>query len=155
MLVTPTGYVYEMYAPHQGAKSLRVRVETPEISFKKTSILQTSWQSALQKGEKLEGSIPTVSGSASLKGNALFVTLTNSHTNQAAEVTLDLLGGAEISEAEGQVLCGEIHSHNTFTAPTQITPQPFNVHFKATQLNLTLPAAAVATVKVSLLGKTH
>jgi alpha-N-arabinofuranosidase len=155
MLVTPTGYVYEMYAPHQSAKSLRVRIETPEIRFKKTNILQTTWQSALQVGEKMEGVIPTVAGSASLKEDTIFVTLTNSHASEAAEVTLDLLGGAEFGEAEGQVLSGEIHSHNTFAAPTQITPQPFNVNCTATQLILDLPAAAVATVKVHLLGRNH
>jgi alpha-N-arabinofuranosidase len=153
--VTPTGYVYEMYAPHQGAKSLRVRVETPDISFKKTNILQSSWQSALQVGEKMEGMLPTVAGSASLKDDTLFITLTNSHTNQAAEVALDLLGGAEIGEAIGQVLSGEIHAHNTFAAPTQLTPQPFKVDFKGAQVKLVLPAAAVATVKVQLLGMNH
>ena len=58
MLVTPTGYVYEMYAPHQGAKALRLRIETPEINFKKSNILQTTWQSALQKGETMEGVDP-------------------------------------------------------------------------------------------------
>ena len=55
MLVTPTGYVYEMYAPHQGAKSLRLRIETPEINyFEEKNILQTSWQSAMRAGEKME-----------------------------------------------------------------------------------------------------
>ena len=65
MLVTPTGYVYEMYAPHQGATAVRTRIETPDINFKKDNILQASWQSALQKDETMEGSIPLVSGSAS------------------------------------------------------------------------------------------
>jgi alpha-N-arabinofuranosidase len=153
MLVTPTGYVYEMYAPHQGAKSLRVRVETPEIRFKKTSILQTSWQSALQAGEKMDGVIPTVAGSASLKEDTIFVTLTNSHASESAEVTLDLLGGAEIGEADGQILCGEIHAHNTFANPAQITPQPFDVNGRATQLILDLPAPAIAAVKVHLRGR--
>jgi alpha-N-arabinofuranosidase len=155
MLVTPTGYVYEMYAPHQGAKSLRVRIETPEIYFKKSNILHATWQSALQTGEKMESMIPTVSASASLKNNTLFITLTNSHTTQTAEVALDLLGGAEIDQAQGQVLNGEIHSHNTFATPTQITPHSFSVDFKATRVNLVLPAAAVATVKIHLLGKNH
>jgi alpha-N-arabinofuranosidase len=155
MLVTPTGYVYEMYAPHQGAKSLRVRIETPDISFKKTNIIQTTWQSALQPGEKMEGLIPTVTGSASLKGNTLFITLTNSHANQAAEVSVDLLGGAKIGDAGGQVLSGEIHAHNTFIAPAHITPQPLSVSCQATQLDLVLPSASVATVKVSLLGKNN
>jgi alpha-N-arabinofuranosidase len=132
-----------------------VRIESPEIRFKKTNILQTTWQSALQAGEKMESAIPTVTGSASLKEDTVFVTLTNSHTSESAEVTLDLLGGAEFGEAEGQILSGEIHSHNTFASPTQIIPQPFDVNCKATQLILDLPAAAVATVRVHLLGRNH
>lgn len=153
MLVTPTGYVYEMYAPHQGAQSLRARIETPEIHFKKTNVLQTSWQSAMLAGEKPEGVIPTVSGSASLKDNTMFITLTNSNASQAADVSVDLIGGAKMEAAEGRILCGEIHAHNTFEAPAQVVPHPFKVDCKATQLDLTLPAAAVATIKVQLLGK--
>ena len=150
MLVTPTGYVYEMYAPHQGAKSLRARIETEEIRFKKSHILQPSWQSALQKWEKDEGSLPAVTGSASLKEDVLFITLTNSHAGQAADVEVDLLGGAKMGTAKGKVLCSEIHAHNTFAAPTQVSPQALKVDGKATQLHLSLPAASVATVMVRL-----
>lgn len=153
MLVTPTGYVYEMYAPHQGARSLRMRVETPEIHFSKKNILQTSWQSAMRAGEQMEGVVPTVSGSASLKDDTLFATLTNSHASQPAEVVVEVLGGAEIGSAEGQVLYGDIHSHNTFDAPERVAPQPLAVEWKKTQLHVVLPAAAVATVKVRLTGR--
>lgn len=153
MLVTPTGYVYEMYARHQGAKSLRIRTETPEISFKKSNILQNSWQSALQKGERMEGSLPTVAGSASLKDDLLFLTLTNSHASDAVEVVVDLLGGAKIGKAEGQGLSGEIHALNTFDAPEQIIPHPLAVDCEATQVHLTLPPASVAAVEVQLLGQ--
>lgn len=152
MLVTPTGYVYEMYAPHQGGKALRVRLETPDITFPKRQLLQPIWQEAMQKWEGMEGRLPTVACSASVKDVTLFITLTNSHASQEAEVVLDLLGGAKIGEAQGQVLCGEIHAHNTFASPTLVTPQPFTVECKATQINLVLPAAAVATVKVHLPG---
>ena len=155
MLVTPTGYVYEMYAPHQGGKALRVRLETPDITFAKHQLLQPIWQEAIQKWEGMEGHLPLVACSASVKDDTLFITLTNSHANQGAEVVMDLLGGAEIGETEGQVLCGEIHAHNTFAAPTLVTPQPFTVDRRATQINLVLPAAAVATVKVHLLGRNH
>jgi alpha-N-arabinofuranosidase len=155
MLVTPTGYVYEMYAPHQGAKSLRLRIETPEIYFEKKNVLQVSWQSAMRAGEKMESSIPTVSGSASLKDNALFVTLTNSHASQPADVVVEVLGGAEIGSAEGQVLCGDIHAHNTFDAPEQVAPQSFAMEWKKTLLHVVLPAAAVATVKLHLTGRNH
>ena len=150
MLVTPTGYVYEMYAPHQGAKSLRTRIQTEEITFKKRHLIQPIWQEAMQKWEGQEGRLPVVSGSASIQEKTLFITLTNSHASQEAEVAVDLLGGAAFSNAEGQVLSGEIHAHNTFGSPDQVTPQPFSVSCNAAQLNLTLPAASVATVKVRL-----
>src|SRR5690606_32278063 len=84
MLITPTGYVYEMHAPHQGATALRARIETSDIRFKKSNILQTSWQSALQEDETMEGCIPLVAGSASLKGKELFLTMTNSHAREAS-----------------------------------------------------------------------
>ena len=150
MLVTPTGYVYEMYAPHQGAESLRVRIETAEIRFKKENILQTTWQSALQEGEKMEGVIPTVAGSASLKEQALFLTLTNSHAREATEVTVVILGGAKFNQAQGQVLAGEIHAHNTFSSPTLVTPQAIDVSCESSQLNLTLQPASVAAIQIQL-----
>jgi alpha-N-arabinofuranosidase len=150
MLVTPTGYVYEMYVPHQGSESLRMRIETPEIRFKKTNILQTTWQSALQEGEKMEGLIPTVTGSASLKGQILFLTLTNSHAQEAAEITVDILGGAKINQAQGQALSGEIHAHNTFSSPTLVAPQVFKVSCDSSQFNLTLQRASVAAIQIQL-----
>jgi len=150
MLVTPTGYVYEMYVPHQSAESLRVRIETPEIRFKKTNILQTTWQSALQVGEKMEGVIPTVAVSASLKGRVLFLTLTNSHAQEASGITVDILGGAKVNQAQGQVLAGEIHAHNTFNSPTLVTPQVLDVSCELSQLHLILQPASVAAIQIQL-----
>ncbi len=155
LLVTPTGYVYEMYAPHQGAKSLRVRVETPEIQFQKRHLLKPIWQEAMQNWEGMEGRLPAVAGSASLKGETLFVTLTNSHASEESEVTLDLLGGAECIAAAGQVLSGEIHAHNTFAAPEQVAPRSLSVAGKAAQAHLVLPPASVATIELRLGNKNH
>ena len=78
MLVTPTGYVYEMYAPHQGGQAVRLLVDTESVT--------------LQQGEK-QGSLPVIAGSASLKGRPAFVTLTNAHATEAVEVAVNLLGG--------------------------------------------------------------
>jgi alpha-L-arabinofuranosidase len=142
-----------MYAPHQGAAALRTRIETPEIRFQKRNVLQATWQSALQKGEQMEGHIPTVTGSASLKDQTVFLTLANSHAAESAAVTVDVLGGMQMDRAEGQVLSGEIHAHNTFDAPNRVTPQQFAVDCEPTQVHLTLPPASVAAIKVHLLSK--
>ncbi|MEP7287840.1 MAG: alpha-L-arabinofuranosidase C-terminal domain-containing protein [Chloroflexota bacterium] len=139
MLVTPTGYVYEMYAPHQGATALRARIETTEISFKKEATAP-------------DGYIPAVAGSASLKGKTLFLTLTNSHAHDATEVTVDVLGGTRVAQTSGQVLTSEIHAHNTFAAPKQVSPQAFDVAYGAHQLTLTLPPASVVAIQVGLDG---
>jgi alpha-N-arabinofuranosidase len=150
MLVTPTGYVYELYAPHQGATALRARIETPDIHFTKSNIIQTSWQSALQKDETMEGSIPLVSGSVSIKGKELFLTVTNSHACEAVEATVDLLGGARIEQGIGQVLTGEIHVHNTFDDPRQVIPQAIDLTCRLDQLKLTLPPTSIAAIRVLL-----
>jgi alpha-L-arabinofuranosidase len=94
--------------------------------------------------------IPTVAGSASLKGQVLFLTLTNSHAQEAAGVTVDILGGAKVNRAHGQVLAGEIHSHNTFSSPTLVTPQIFDVSCEPSRLNLTLAPASVASIEIEL-----
>jgi alpha-L-arabinofuranosidase len=125
-------------------------METPQISFKKTNILQTTWQSALQVGEKLESTIPCVAGSASIKKQDLFLTLTNSHVHEAAEVTVDLLGRAKVNQAQGRALEGEIHAHNTFSAPTLVIPKVCDVSREPSRLHLTLPPSSVAAVQIKL-----
>ena len=77
MLVTPTGHVYEMYAPHQAGQAVRVLVDTESITW--------------QQGEK-QGALPVIAGSASLKEKTLFVTLTNSHATEAVEVGVQPAG---------------------------------------------------------------
>jgi alpha-L-arabinofuranosidase len=136
MLVTPTGYVYEMYAPHQGGQSLHTRVETESVSF--------------PKGAGKQGQLPLVAGSASLKGKTLFVSLTNSHAEQAQEVTVELLGGAAGGDAQGKLLSGEIHAHNTFEEPERFIPQPFTVKASGSIFTVPLPPASVAAIEIAL-----
>lgn len=150
MLVTPTGYVYEMYAPHQGANALRMRLETSEITFKKRHLLNPAWQEAIQEWEDMEGRLPMVAGSASIKDKKLFLTLTNSHVSEPVRVSVNLLGGTKINRASGQSLSGEIHAHNTFEAPTAIKPARLDVETLGNQVCFTLPAACVASIELQL-----
>jgi alpha-N-arabinofuranosidase len=135
MIVTPTGYVYEMYAPHQGGQAVRTLVETESVSFK--------------RGEKDE-TLALVAGSASLKEKTLFVTLTNSHATQAQEITLNLLGGAAAQNVSASVLTGEIHAHNTFDKPEALTPQPMVVKATGSSFTVALPAASVVALEITL-----
>ncbi len=135
MLTTPTGYVYEMYVPHQGGTAVRTAVETESVAF-------TAPDGAHD--------LPLIAGSASVKGKTLFLTLTNSHATDAVDVTVDLLGGASAAGATARALSGEIHTHNTFDAPEALVPAPMDVKAQGSQFVVTLPAASVVAVAVDL-----
>jgi alpha-N-arabinofuranosidase len=135
MLVTPTGRVYELYAPHQGGDAVRMRVESGEVAF--------------QVGNA-ENALPIVAGSASLKGKTLFLTLTNCHAQDEATVTINLLGGAAATECAVRVLHGEIHAHNTFDDPETVAPAPISLDASGDHFTWTLPPASVVAAEVIL-----
>ncbi len=109
MLLTPTYHVYEMYSPHQGGQSLPCRVSTDRIWFDSP------------QGRK---SVPRLAGSCSRKGNAVTLTLVNTHVSEAAEVEVEFRG-AGIAQLDGwRVLASDdIHDHNTFREPDQVKPR--------------------------------
>jgi len=135
ILVTPTGYVYGMYAPHQNGKSVRMLIETPEVVYTVAG---------------KPGSMPVVAGSASLKEKTLFLTLTNSHASDPVRLKISLLGGASSSSTSAQSLSGEIHAHNTFDAPNTINPVPLAAEARGADVHITLPPACVATVEIKM-----
>jgi alpha-N-arabinofuranosidase len=135
MLVTPTGYVYEMYAPHQGGTSLRTVIESDAATY--------------TAGGK-DQQVATVSGSASRTGKVLFLTLTNAHATDAVEVTVDLLGGAQAAGGAARLLSGEIHAHNTFDAPETLTPRPYTIEATGASFVITLPPASVLAAEIAL-----
>src|SRR5205085_3895058 len=89
VVTTPTGHVYEMYAGHQGAESLRTHVESAAVEF-----------TAAGKRHSLSGLI----GSASRSGDALLVTLVNPRLGTPLAVEIDLRDGAEAREGSATVL---------------------------------------------------
>ena len=135
MLVTPTGYVYELYSPHQGGTALRTVIESDAVAY-------------AAGGQTQE--VSTVSGSASLKGDILFLTLTNAHATDAVDVTVELLGGATAQSGTARVLNGEIHAHNTFDAPETVALQPAAIDASGSTFTVTLPPATVFAAGIKL-----
>ena len=134
MLVTPTGHVYALYAPHQGGQAVQTRIESERVSY--------------QMGDEAH-SLPAVAASASLKGKTLFVTVTNCHASQGALITLEL-AGVTARAASARLLTGAIHAHNTFDQPEAVTPAPCDVHTTGAAVRLECPAAAVAAISIEL-----
>ena len=135
-VATPNFYVFEMYRPHQGGKSLRMTVEAEPIAFK-------------MQGPG--GSIFRVAGSASVKGKMLTVTLVHAHASEPIELDLALQGG-EAGKVSRTVLTADaLNAHNTFDQPAVVTPKVQDEpKLSGKVLRLTLPAASVTRVDISL-----
>ncbi|HET6486443.1 MAG TPA: alpha-L-arabinofuranosidase C-terminal domain-containing protein, partial [Spirochaetia bacterium] len=136
MVVTPSYHVFEMYRRHQAAESVRVIIDAPTVRVGATA------------------GPPAVAGSASLKDGRLFLTLTNAHLEEAADVEVALLG-AERPSARGvtgrQLAGGDIHEHNTFERPETVHPVPIAPPWKGDhRATLRLPAHSVSALELQL-----
>ena len=137
MLVTPTGHVYAMYAPHQGARALHTAFEADSVSFK--------------AGDGSDQSLFGLAGSASLKGDVLFLTVVNPHADTPVEATIELRGGGEAKSAIASVLThDDIHAHNTFDAPETVAPAEETLSISGETFQHTFPAASVTALSISL-----
>jgi alpha-L-arabinofuranosidase len=135
-LVTPTGHVYAMYSDHQGAESLRMRVEAEAISF-----------AAGGQTRRLAG----LMGSASRQGEALLLTLVNPRLGTPLEVAVTLRDGAEASAGTATVLThDDCHGHNTVDAPETIAPWSFPVEALGRAFTITLRPQSVTAVSLRL-----
>jgi len=135
MFLTPTYHVYEMYKPHQGGESLGVgfdggSIEVPGPGGKRT--------------------VPTLTGSASLKANALTVSLVTLHRSRGESVRVRIAGGGKLRDAKARILTAEPREHNTFDHPRKVRPKKWDVKATSSSLNLDLPAHSLAVVNASM-----
>jgi alpha-N-arabinofuranosidase len=133
--VTPTYHVFSMYAPHQGAQSVRVVESAPRAGY-------------TRNGQP--ASIPGLSASASVEGKRLTVTVTNPSLDQIREVTLVIRGPAARS-AQGTVLAAsDAGAHNTFAQPDAVEPKETAVAAKGSEWVQRFPPASVTRLSIEL-----
>jgi alpha-N-arabinofuranosidase len=102
--VTPIYHVFHMYAAHAGGASVRALFNAP--------LLQQDSHSRLS----------ALSGSCSLHGKHMALTVVNPHTQNAQETEITIRG-ARISDARATVLtANDVHAHNTFDQPHALEP---------------------------------
>lgn len=131
MLLTPTYHVLKMYAVHQDAEALALHGEFGSY------------------GTEDGKALPQVGATASRKDGVVHVSLYNLHPKEAAEVTLELRGSEAGFDCEGAVLAGDaIGAHNTFDAPAQVEPKPFQAtSVEGAGYKIRLAPASIATVR--------
>jgi alpha-N-arabinofuranosidase len=107
MLLTPTYHVFDMYAAHQDATLLPLKVESPLYG----------------KGKQ---AMPMISASASRRDQGdqrpVHLTLANAHPTKALKLEL-ALAGLKVESVTGRILSAKaINAHNTFENPRALEP---------------------------------
>jgi alpha-N-arabinofuranosidase len=95
-------------------------------------------------------SVAGLSGSASLQGKRLTVTVTNTDLLQPREVVIST-GQAKIRSATGMVLSApDVHAHNTLLAPETVVPSQVAVKTMGTTIMHQFPPSSVTTLAIDL-----
>jgi alpha-N-arabinofuranosidase len=134
-VLTPTYHVFDMYAAHQGASSLRTIFSAPRSSY-------------TRNGEP--ATIGGLSGSASLRDRELTLTVTNPDLRQARETTITVRGAAVKSVKSSTLAAGDIHAHNSFDHPRAIEPKEGQVTPAGGGLVYTFAPASVTKLQITL-----
>ena len=133
---TPPYYVFEMYAPHKGARVVPMRIEAADMTV---SVPQGT------------ASLPSLSGSASLRGKRVTVTLTNPSLDAPVTARLRFGSGARATEGRGTVLThGDMRARNTFEAPEEVRLAPLAVAVASNSVLVEIPKHAVAAFEIGL-----
>jgi alpha-N-arabinofuranosidase len=134
-IATPNFYVFEMYAAHQGAQSLRTEFSTPDIHYDRDGKDTTFWG---------------LNGSASRKGNKVTLTMVNPSLTSPTDTQIALRGGKPTAAAGVILHSSDMHAHNTFDQPNMIKSALLSVSVAADMLAVTIPPASVMKIEVTL-----
>lgn len=132
MIKTPTYHVFHMYRHHQGAQLLAS--ELSDVS----EIGVDEWK------------VPAVNESVSRKDGIITITLNNLSATEEnrLEITLTEKNAYELVEAN-IVTADDVHTHNTFEAPENLTETKFTaLQINGNHLTVTLPAASVVEIRI-------
>ena len=135
MIKTPTYHVFDLYKEHMGATLADVGIENNSL-------------------ETVDGNLPQLSASASVKNGALHLTVSNAHATDDAPISLRL-DNASYTAASGRLLYGDIHAYNSFDASETVAVKPFGDirltrEALGTEVSFTLPPCSVAAISFRL-----
>jgi len=136
LLLTPTYHVFAMYAAHQGATAVRTLASAPSVSWK--------------DGQGRDHSLWGLNGSASVRGDAVTLTVTNPHLTEARETEIALRGASPRSVTATTLAARDVHDHNTFEAPRTVAPATANVPRSAAPFVYRFPAASVTKLEITV-----
>ncbi len=127
---TPTYHVFDLYKGHQEATLIYSHVENENTDS--------------------EAAVPCISHSASVDENGdILLTLSNCALDKEFEIDCGSAFG-EVKAAEGRMLTGDAHDHNTFDDTDKVHIQPLSVRVENGRAIVALPACSVAAVTLKV-----
>jgi alpha-N-arabinofuranosidase len=123
---TPNYHVFDMYKEHQNGTAVRAVFAAP-----------------------MRGKLPGLDGSASVQGQRLVLTCTNTDEAAGRPVTVRLEGGTA-KTVTAVALSGKPQAHNTFAEPELVKPVAMKAEVRGGAVVFEMPAASVARVMVEL-----
>lgn len=149
--VTPTYHVFRMYMPHRGAQAVRAAFTAPAIpnpmGDTPSQVGGSSYIGQLPPIKTLAG----LSGSASIKGKTLTLTVVN--PNLTKPMTTEIaVRGASVTAAKGTMLAEkDVHAHNDFAHPDAVKPSAVTgLAPSGGKLTHTFPPASVTSLEITL-----
>jgi alpha-N-arabinofuranosidase len=131
MVLTPTYYIFKMYAPHQNAKLIPSTLITENYTV---------------DGD----AIPELSASASVKDDIVSVTLCNLNPNKAVDFLIDLKGFKAKNATAQVVTAPNMTDFNDFDKAQTVTLAELKIgKIKDNKLSLKLPSKSVVLVQFS------
>ena len=133
-VATPNFYVFELYAAHQGGRSLRTMFNTPSAGA----------------GPGTGPSVPILAGSASLHERQLVLTVVNAHASEPRQASIGIRGGSVRSAAARMVAASDIHAHNTFEEPQAVVARDTPVEAQGATFTHSFPPASITRLSLEL-----
>ncbi len=149
--VTPTFHVFRMYLPHKGATGVRAEFTAQAIDNPMAGapipVGGNSYLGSLNAVKTLAG----LSGSASMKGKNLTLSVVNPHLERAMVTEIAVRAGT-IASVKGTVLMSkDVHDHNDFVHRNAVRPVAGTVGpASGGRLMHTFPPASVTTLEMVL-----
>ncbi|MCM1520210.1 MAG: alpha-N-arabinofuranosidase [Lachnoclostridium sp.] len=132
MVLTPTYYVFKMYAPHQNATVIPLEV--------KASYKDVPMKRGVRK-------VPVVNATASEKDGLINITLSNIDLDNSNEVVITL-GSEKFKISNAEILTADnITDYNDFDREEKVTIKPFDgAEIDGSDLKLTLPTKSIVNI---------
>jgi alpha-L-arabinofuranosidase len=147
--VTPVFHVFEMYAPHQGATSVRTEIAAAPLRDIPVDTKPPE-RDVPVTGQRATAPLAGLSGSCSIRGNTAVLTVVNPDLKNAQETQI-VVRGSRIRAARATVLtANDMRAHNTLDEPHALEPKIETALPGGEPLTYTFKTASVTRLDLQL-----